>query len=434
VESRFGAGRGPAAMDPSGKKAVIAGAIGNVMEWYDFGLYGYFASIISVLFFPSKNPLTSLLVTFAVFGIGFVARPLGGFIFGHYGDKVGRKNALAVTMIMMGFATFLVGVLPTYQKMGALAPVLLTFIRLVQGFSAGGEWIGSTSFVVEYAPRTRRGFVGSWQMFGVGVGLLLGSGMGVLFSSSLGKAALYAWGWRIPFILGLVIALVGFYLRSRIEETPRFKEVASAHEVAKSPLIETLRKYPKQTLLTLGFTINWTVSYYVFLNYMPTYITKILHLPLSLTMISNTIGLIFFLILVPFTGALSDRIGRRPLLLASCVGFAVFTYPLFLLMNNGSFAVIVLVQMAFAFLEALFSGPGSAALAEMFPTRIRYSALSIGYNLAVVIFGGMAPFVSTYLIMATGSNMSPTYYVIGGAVVSLIAIVLIKDTYRESLS
>ena len=434
MESRFGAGRGPAAMDPSGKKAVIAGAIGNVMEWYDFGLYGYFASIISVLFFPSKNPLTSLLVTFAVFGIGFVARPLGGFIFGHYGDKVGRKNALAVTMIMMGFATFLVGVLPTYQKMGALAPVLLTFIRLVQGFSAGGEWIGSTSFVVEYAPRTRRGFVGSWQMFGVGVGLLLGSGMGVLFSSSLGKAALYAWGWRIPFILGLVIALVGFYLRSRIEETPRFKEVASAHEVAKSPLIETLRKYPKQTLLTLGFTINWTVSYYVFLNYMPTYITKILHLPLSLTMISNTIGLIFFLVLVPFTGALSDRIGRRPLLLASCVGFAVFTYPLFLLMNNGSFAVIVLVQMAFAFLEALFSGPGSAALAEMFPTRIRYSALSIGYNLAVVIFGGMAPFVSTYLIMATGSNMSPTYYVIGGAVVSLIAIVLIKDTYRESLS
>jgi len=421
-------------MDPSGKKAVIAGAIGNVMEWYDFGLYGYFASIISVLFFPSKNPLTSLLVTFAVFGIGFVARPLGGFIFGHYGDKVGRKNALAVTMIMMGFATFLVGVLPTYQQMGALAPVLLTFIRLVQGFSAGGEWIGSTSFVVEYAPRTRRGFVGSWQMFGVGVGLLLGSGMGVLFSSSLGKAALYAWGWRIPFILGLVIALVGFYLRSRIEETPRFKEVASAHEVAKSPLIETLRKYPKQTLLTLGFTINWTVSYYVFLNYMPTYITKILHLPLSLTMISNTIGLIFFLVLVPFTGALSDRIGRRPLLLASCVGFAVFTYPLFLLMNNGSFAVIVLVQMAFAFLEALFSGPGSAALAEMFPTRIRYSALSIGYNLAVVIFGGMAPFVSTYLIMATGSNMSPTYYVIGGAVVSLIAIVLIKDTYRESLS
>lgn len=414
-------------------RAVVAGAIGNVMEWYDFGIYGYFAPIISTLFFPYKDPLISLLITFAVFGVGFVMRPLGGFIFGHYGDRVGRKNALSITMIMMGFATFIIGVLPTHEKIGILAPILLTLCRLIQGFSAGGEWIGSTSFIVEYAKESKRGFIGSWQMFSVGVGLLLGSGMGVLVANSLSKEAVNTWGWRLPFLLGIVIAFVGFYLRSKIEETPRFKEVESAQETSKSPLIETLKHYPREIVLTLGFTVNWTISYYIGLNYMPTYVSKIVNFPLSLTMISNTIGLVFFLALVPLMGALSDRIGRRPLLLASCAGFALFSYPLFMLLNKGTFASIIFVQLVFAFLEALFSGPGAAALAEIFPTKVRYSALSIGYNTGVVIFGGMAPFICTYLIMTTKNNLSPSFYVIAGGLISFITILFLKETYNEKL-
>lgn len=415
------------------RKAVLAAAIGNVMEWYDFGVYGYFAPILSALFFPAEDQLTSLLITFAVFGVGFVIRPLGGFIFGHYGDKLGRKNVLSITMIMMGIATCAIGFLPTYAQIGVAAPLILTFCRLVQGFSAGGEWIGSTSFIVEYATEKNRGFIGSWQMFSVGIGLLLGSSMGAFISRELSQEALQSWGWRIPFLLGIAIALLGFYMRTKIEETPRFKEMKTSEDTSGSPLIETLTKYPRETVLCLGFTINWTVSYYVALNYLPTYVAKIVNFPLAETMLSNTIGLVVFLALTPIMGWLSDRVGRKPLLLASCAGFALFTYPLFMLLNKATFTAILTAQIIFAVLQALFSGPGAAALAEIFPTKIRYSALSIGYNTSVVVFGGMAPFLCTYLIMTTKNTMAPSFYVIAGAVISFICICFLKETYNEKL-
>jgi MHS family proline/betaine transporter-like MFS transporter len=414
-------------------RAVVTGAIGNVMEWYDFGIYGYFAPVISTLFFPSVDPMISLLATFAVFGCGFIIRPVGGFIFGHYGDKLGRKHVLSLTMIMMGFSTFLIGVLPTYASIGVASTAILTICRLLQGFSAGGEWIGSTSFIVEYAKKNNRGFIGSWQMFSVGIGLLCGSGMGALVSNLLSPEAVHSWGWRLPFLFGIIIAIVGYYMRTQIEETPRFKEVKTTNTTSKSPIIETLKKYPKATLICLGFTINWTVSYYVAFNYLPTYVAKMVKFPLADTMLSNTIGLVLFLILVPLCGALSDRIGRKPILLASCAGFALFTYPLFILLNQATFTSILIAQLIFAVLEALFSGPGAAALAELFPTKIRYSALSVGYNMGVVIFGGMAPFICTFLIMETKNLMSPSYYVILGAVISLICISFMRETFKEDL-
>lgn len=415
------------------RKAVVAGTVGNIMEWYDFGVYGYFAPVISTLFFPTKDALTSLLLTFVVFGVGFIMRPVGALIFGHYGDRAGRRNALAFTVILMGIATFLIGVMPSYEKIGVLAPILLTLARLAQGLSAGGEWGGSTSFIVEYANESKRGYIGSWQQFSVGAGLLLGSAMGALLTNTMSKEALYAWGWRVPFLVGLLIAFIGLYLRYGIEETPKFKEVENANAKAKAPLIETLRTYPKEILIALGFTVCWTVSYYVFLTFMPTYVSKILKVPLSLSLISNTVGLLLFIALVPLMGALSDRIGRKPLLLASCLGFVVLTYPLFIVLGKSVFALILLVQLIFAILLAMFSGPGPAAIAEIFPTKVRYSALSIGYNISVAGFGGTAPFISTYLISATGNNLAPTYYVIAGALVSLLVIFAIRETYKEPL-
>ncbi len=414
-------------------RAVIASGLGNVMEWYDFGIYGYFAPVLSSLFFPSKNPLTSLLITFAVFGVGFVVRPLGGYLCGHYGDKFGRRNVLCFTMVMMGISTFSIGLLPTYARIGLWAPIALTFFRLIQGFSAGGEWIGSTSFIVEYAKETNRGFIGSFQMFSVGLGLLAGSAMGAFISGSLSEQAFSSWGWRLPFFLGITIAAVGYYLRVKLEETPRFKEVEEAQDKSRSPLVDTLKQYPKEILLSIGFTINWTVSYYVAMNYLPTYVSKIVKFPLSLTMTSNTIGLVFFLILTPLMGALSDRIGRKPVLLASCAGFALFSYPLFLLLNKATFISILTAQLIFALLEAMFSGPGAAALAEIFPTKIRLSALSLGYNTGVVLFGGMAPFICTYLIMATKSTMAPSFYVIAAGIVSFICIYSLKETFNQKL-
>jgi MHS family proline/betaine transporter-like MFS transporter len=413
--------------------AIITGVVGNVVEWYDFSVYGYFAPIIAGLFFPSRDPFASLLATFAVFAVGFVMRPVGAVLFGHYGDRAGRRNALAATVILMAAGTALIGVLPTYAQAGVLAPALLVAARLLQGLSAGGEWGGSTSFLVEYAPESRRGFIGSWQQFSTAFGLLLGSGLGFLLTSTFSQDALQAWGWRLPFLVGSLVGIIGLYMRLRIEETPKFRAIEKAGEVARSPLLETLRMYPREILAALGFTLLWTVSYYVFLTFMPTYLSSVLKVPLSQAFLSNTLGLLFFIGLIPVMGAISDRLGRKPLLILSAIGFAVLTYPLFAVISQGVFLLILVAQLAFGFLEALYSGPGPAAIAEIFPTRVRYSALSIGYNVAVAAFGGTAPFIATYVIAQTGNNLSPTIYVVLSALITLVVLLRIKETHQQPL-
>lgn len=415
------------------RKAIIAGSIGNVMEWYDWSIYGFFASTISKQFFPSKDPYASLLATFAVFAVGFVMRPLGSLVFGPYGDRVGRRKALALSVILMAIGTFLIGVLPTHAQVGILAPILLVVVRLIQGFSAGAEWGGSTSFLVEYAPKSRRGLYGSWQQFSTGAGLLVGSVVATIIISSMSTPALEAWGWRIPFIIGIMLGIVGLYLRMKIEDTPKFKEAEASHNISKQPLREMFRKHPVKILKAIGFTMSWTVSYYIFLTYLPTYIKTVVHMSFAAAMASNVIVLIFFLILVPLMGMWSDKIGRKPLLILSCLGFAILSYPVFLLLNHGGFLFILLPQFIFAIFEAMFSGPGPAAIAEMFPTRVRNSSLSVGYNIGVALFGGTAPFIATYLIHSTGNKLSPTFYVIACAIVTLLVLLGMKDRYKEEL-
>ncbi len=413
---------------------IVAGTIGNVVEWYDFAVYAYFASTIGGLFFPSGIPGRSLLLSFAVFGVGFFMRPLGGLFFGHYGDTRGRRNALAATIILMGISTFLIGVLPIYDDIGLLAPIALVVLRLLQGFSAGGEWAGVAAFLVEHAHPRRRGLTGSWQQVSVGAGFLAGSAVATVLTSTMQPEELLGWGWRLPFLFGLVVAAVGLYLRLGIEDTPRFVALERSGQVARAPVAEAFVHHRRQLLTVVGFTLSGTVAYYVFLVYFPTYASTVLGLPLRSASAINTIGLGLFLVLVPLVGALSDRIGRKPLLLAHAAGCAALAYPIFLMMDSArSFAAILAAQCVGIVLQALFSGPTPAAYAEMFPTRVRYTAISVPYNLAVAGFGGTAPFLATYLVSTTGSHLSFTLYLIAAAVVSFLVYLFLPETHRSEL-
>ena len=405
--------------------------VGNVLEWYDFSVYGYLATILARRFFPNDDPTTALLATFAAFGIGFVARPVGGIVIGRMGDTRGRKAALLLTIFMMAFGTVAIGLLSTYESIGILAPVLLVACRLAQGFAAGGEWGGSTAFIVEWAPRDRRGFFGSFQQASVAGGLLLGSAVAATFSTLLPAETMEAWGWRTPFLLGGLLIPLGVYMRRNIEETPAYQE---ARAEAAPPRAGESGNWALAGR-AFGFTILWTVSYYVMLSYMPTFTQAHAGLSRSEALWSNTVGLLVLVAAVPAMGLLSDRIGRKPLLLGCCLAFAVLTYPLFLLvLSGGGLGTVIPVQIAFALMISAFSGPGPAAISEIFPTASRSTYMSTGYSLAVAVFGGFAPYVATWLIATTGSPLSPTYYLIAAAILSTLVILRLRETARSDLT
>jgi MFS transporter, MHS family, proline/betaine transporter len=348
------------------RKAITAGVIGNVLEWYDFGVYGYLVPTISQLFFPSGDPVVSLLSTFAVFGVGFVMRPVGSILFGIYGDRHGRRKALSTVVFVMAFATFAMGLLPTYSQVGVLAPALLVLVRLFQGLSAGGEWGGSTAYIVEFAPAGRRGFFGSWQLVGVGGGFLLGSLTAALLNATLSQADRLAWGWRLPFLFGIAVGIVGAYLRWRLDDTPKFTDIEQKGTVSSAPLAEALRQYPRQTLLAFGVTLHNTVAYYIALVYMTSYMTSVGKLPQGTALWIGTSSLAVFVLLLPFVGSLSDRIGRRPLLIVSCIGYAVLGYPFFLMASSGNTQLALAAQLLMVLLYVPYAGACPAFYAEIF--------------------------------------------------------------------
>jgi MFS transporter, MHS family, proline/betaine transporter len=410
------------------RRAVTAAVVGNVLEWYDFAVYSFLAGIIGKTFFPSGDPSAELLASFAVFGVGFLARPLGGVVIGRIGDVKGRKTSLLLTIFLMAAGTVLMGVAPSYASVGIAGPAVILVARLMQGFSAGGEWGGSTAFIVEWAPEGRRGWFGSFQQMSVAAGLLLGSGIAALLSSMLAVEAMEAWGWRIPFLLGGLLGPVGIWMRRTLEETPayvRAREAKGDAGVQGAPVPGPVTLAAR----AFGFTILWTVSFYIFLNYMPSFTERYASLSRAQALWSNTVGLVVLVVAIPLWGRLSDRVGRRPLLLACCAAFVVLPWPVATFLASGPpFPAIITLQVFMAVVIALFSGTGPAAIAEIFPTRSRSTWMTIGYALATAIFGGFAPYVATWLIRETGSPIAWVYYVMAAALVSGVVIYRLEET------
>ena len=421
---------------PSMARAIVAGSVGNGLEWFDYAIYGYFASIISSEFFSSQDPITALMMSFMVFGAGFLMRPLGGLIFGHYADRVGRRKALTWTIVLMGISTFAVGCIPTYATIGVWATVFLTVCRLLQGISTGGEWGSCMSFLAEYATDHNRGYIVSWSQFSIAVGLLMGSALGTILSLVLTPEELSSWGWRIAFWSGIIITIFGLYTREHVDETPEFQKIAAEQRLQNMPLVEVLRNYRRETILSFGLVIGWTISYWIIMAYMPTYISKILKFPLSIGFSLNTVLIILFMIAIPFTGKLADKVGRKPVIMYSALAFAILGYPLFYILSTTQSVIVLLtVLVIFSILEAFICGGATVYMTEIFPTHIRCSAIAIGYNIAVACFGGTAPFIATYLVKWTGSNLAPTYYLIFGSLITvLVMATLAKETMPKKIT
>jgi MFS transporter, MHS family, proline/betaine transporter len=409
---------------PVRRKAVLAASIGNFIEWFEFGLYGFFAAAIAANFFPGSH---SLISTFAAFGVSFVLRPLGALIFGHFGDRMGRRTTLSISIIGMSAATFVIGLLPNYDGIGLAAPILLVVARVVQGFSAGGEFGGATAFMVEYAPAHRRTFYGSWQMFTQFAATLVATVIGALLSMALTPEALTDWGWRVPFLVTLPLGAIGLYLRLRLDETPEFQ--ASSPEDSGAPLMITLRKHWPNVLKVIGLIISGTTCTYMVQAFWPAFLVKNLGIPQADMFVAMMVGISALLLTCPAWALLADRIGRRkPFLIATPLALMVLAIPMYQLILSGSFALIVLAYVLLGLLMAPSLAAISTAIAEAFPTEVRYSGLSLAYSAAVSIFGGSTPLILSTLVETTGNPMSPAYYLIAVAAVSVLAAFALTDT------
>ncbi|WP_313739672.1 MFS transporter [Pseudomonas sp.] len=416
------------------RRVIAASAVGNFVEWFDFAVYGFLATLIASQFFASSDPSVGLLKTFAVFAVAFALRPLGGVFFGALGDRLGRKRVLSMTILMMAGSTTLIGLLPTYASIGLMAPVLLTLARCVQGFSAGGEYAGACAYLMEHAPREKRAFYGSFVPVSTFSAFACAAVLAYGLEASLSAEAMGNWGWRVPFLIAAPLGLVGLYLRWRMEETPAFQAAMAEGSVhAHSPLKDTLRNHGR-SILSLGAFISLTaLSFYMFTTYFATYLQLVGNLSRAESLLVTTVALLFAALGCPVAGAMSDRIGRRRTVMFTCGWVIVCVFPAYWLASSGSLpcALIGVILLA---VGALTSGVVTAALlSESFPTRSRYTASAITYNVAYTLFGGTAPLVATWLIAQSGSSLAPAFYLVVIAVLALVGGLGLAETSRISL-
>ncbi len=417
------------------RRAIGASAMGNMTEWFDYGVYAYAAVYIQGAFFPSANESTAALNTLLVFAVSFLLRPIGGLVLGPLGDRLGRQRVLATTIIMMSASTFLVGLLPGYATLGIWAPILLVVLRMVQGFSTGGEYGGAATFMAEYSPDRKRGFFGSFLEFGTLAGFTLGALIVLLAELAVGKEAMQDWGWRIPFLIAGPLGLVGLYLRSRLEDTPVFRELEQEDKVeegATSALTSLLTTYWKPLLTLSGLVIALNVTNYTLLAYMPTYLEQKIGLSSQSSLILLVVGQTVMMALIPFAGRLSDRLGRKPMWWVSLGGLFVAAIPAYLLMARG----FALALVGFAVLGALYVlqlSTISATFPAMFPTQVRYAGFAIAYNVSTALFGGTAPAVNEKLIGLTGSDLVPAYSMMAACAIGALALAFVPETARASI-
>ncbi|WP_214102909.1 MFS transporter [Acrocarpospora catenulata] len=418
------------------RKVIAASLVGTTIEWYDFFLYGSAAALVfNKLFFPTEDELTGTLLAFLTYAIGFVARPLGGLVFGHYGDRLGRKRLLVISLLMMGGATFLIGLLPSYAVLGAAAPLLLTLLRLVQGFALGGEWGGAVLLVSEHGDPRRRGFWASWPQAGAPGGNLLATGVLALLAAVQPEDAFLAWGWRIAFLLSGVLVLIGLWVRLSVAESPLFQQaVANVETAPKAPILDVFRHHWRDVLVAIGARLAENISYYVITAFVLVYGTTTVGLPRGTVLNAVLIGSAVHFVTIPLWGALSDRLGRRPVYLIGAAGIGVWAFAFFPLIDTTSFALTTLAVTVGLLFHGAMYGPQAAFFSELFGTRMRYSGVSVGYQLASIVAGALAPLIAVALLDAYGGSLPISLYVAAAALLTMVAVFAAKETRQRDLA
>lgn len=416
------------------RRVVLASFVGTTIEWYDFFLYGTASALVfNRIFFTNLDEMAGTMASFATYAVGFFARPLGGIVFGHYGDKLGRKSMLVTTLMMMGMTTFLIGLLPTYNQVGLWAPALLVLLRFIQGIGVGGEWGGAVLMAVEHSTAGKRGYHASWVQAGVPVGLLLANGVVMIFSG-LDEASFLSWGWRVPFLLGILLLAVGMFIRMKILESPVFEKALAEDPGPTIPILEVIRKHPRNVLLAMGARFAENAFFYIFTVLVLSYGSQQLGMGKSDLLNAVLIGSAVQLVVIPAFGALSDRWGRRPVYLGGTVFLLLFAFPFFWLLGTKEPVFVILAVVIGLIGHAAMYGPQAAFFSELFGTRVRYSGASLGYQLASPLAGGLAPLIATALLGRSGGDPYPiAWYLIGMAVITLVSVWFAEETHRKGL-
>ena len=424
------------------KRAVAAAALGNAMEWFDFGIFAYLTVTISQVFLPAGDPASNIVATFGFFAAAFIVRPIGGAVFGPIGDKIGRQKVLALTMILMAAGTLMIGLIPSYDTIGVWAPILLLVARFVQGFSTGGEYGGAATFIAEYSPDKRRGFMGSWLEFGTLAGYVLGASIVTGLQFGLSEDALLSWGWRIPFMIAGPLGLIGLYLRLKLEETPAFQkqqEQAAERESQKTPFLKLFAENWRSLIICIGLVLVFNVTDYMLLSYMPTYLEQNLGQNATFGLILIVVVMLLMMVVITFGGRLSDRFGRRPVLAAGCIGFIVLSWPALKLVQSGTGVGVFSGLLILGVVLVTFTSTMPSTLPALFPTIIRYGALAIAFNVSVSLFGGTTPLATAGLIkwaQDAGYGWAediPAFYLMLAAVIGLVAVYFTKETAASPL-